>query len=179
MIQLAAFHKDWYTQTQKAWRFFGLEPDPFTAIERQTMQAEEQLANVNPQNVDPHYSTLDAIPADRAAAYDLLDEFYGYATVALCMVALCAAGLMCTTCPAIVVATAIVKGLWTGSVVGHLACLLDVNRTVRRAARALMSASALAPTRTLRPRCLGMCTTPQYAEPPRTDGEACVWQRWN
>ena len=76
VIQLAAFHEDWYTETQKAWRFFGLKPDPFIGLEQQAMQEEQQLANVNPRNVDSHYSTLDAIPADRAAAYDLLDDFY-------------------------------------------------------------------------------------------------------
>ena len=76
VIQLAAFHKDWYTETQKAWRFFGLKPDPFVGLEQQVMQEEQQLANVNPRNVDSHYSKLDDIPADRAAAYDLLDDFY-------------------------------------------------------------------------------------------------------
>ena len=76
VIQLADFHKDWYTETQKAWRFFGLSADPFPPDERQAMQEEEQLANVNPRNGNPMYSKIESIPADRAAAYDLLDDFY-------------------------------------------------------------------------------------------------------
>ena len=76
VIQLADFHKDWYTETQKAWRFFGLSPDPLLPAERQAMQEEDQLANVNPRNGNPMYSKLESIPADRAAAFDLLDDFY-------------------------------------------------------------------------------------------------------
>lgn len=76
VIELAKFHKNWLHETKKAWRFFGLNPTPFTEDKMQAMENQELLSNVNPHNTAKEHLTLESIPPDRAAAFDLLDEFF-------------------------------------------------------------------------------------------------------
>eukprot|EP00040_Diaphanoeca_grandis_P009419 m.48759 g.48759 ORF g.48759 m.48759 type:complete len:458 (+) comp20845_c0_seq1:27-1400(+) len=73
VVDQREFQRNLFEETKRAWRFVGLND---LAVASRDMHAADVVSNVNPHNRDAGYSNVDAVPADRAAAFDLLDEFY-------------------------------------------------------------------------------------------------------